>query len=77
MAMTNKDLSKIQAENSKSATFQIMKEAFDARKKKRGVVGRTQYPPFMFPSTKMKRGGATKMGMGGSCGKVILGKNLR
>ena len=26
---------------------------------------------------KKKRGGATKMGMGGSCGKVILGKNLR
>jgi len=26
---------------------------------------------------KKKRGGATKMGMGGSCGKVIKGSSLR
>ena len=78
MAMTGKDLDRIQAENSKSASFELMKEAFDARKKKRGVVGRTQYPPFMFPPTKMKRGGAKKMGMGGMCPpKVIQGKSLR
>tara|TARA_Y100000361_G_scaffold130429_1_gene126459 strand:+ start:4976 stop:5197 length:222 start_codon:yes stop_codon:yes gene_type:complete len=73
MAMTGKDLDRIQAENSRSASFELMKEAFDARKKKRGVVGRTQYPPFMFPPTKMR--------MGGSCpskgGRVISGKSLR
>ena len=72
MGMTGRDLDRIQAENSKSATFQIMKEAFDRRKKKR-VVGRTQYPPFMFPPTKMMHGG--------SCpsrgGRVIKGGSLR
>jgi len=58
MAMTNKDLNKIQAANeNKNVMFGIMKDAYNRRKK--------------------KRGGATKMGMGGSCGKVILGKNLR
>lgn len=56
--MTNQDLSKIQSSNAKkNVMFNIMKDAYDRRKK--------------------KRGGATKMGMGGSCGKVILGKNLR
>ncbi len=58
MAMTSKDLNKIQTANeNKNVMFGIMKDAYNRRKK--------------------KRGGATKMGMGGSCGKVILGKNLR
>jgi len=71
--MTGKDLDKIQAENTKkNIVFNAMKKAYDKRKKKRSV-GTTQYPPFMFPPTTMKKGG--------SCGKmkdrVISGKSLR
>jgi len=77
MAMTNEDLNKIQAANTKKKImFNVMKDAYDRRKKNRSV-GTTQYPPFMFPPTTMKKGGTKKMGMGGSCGRVILGKNLR
>ena len=77
MAMTMKDLDKIQAENvDKRIMFNVMKNAYDRRKKNRSV-GTTQYPPFMFPPTTMKRGGTKKMGMGGSCGKVIKGSSLR
>ena len=77
MAMTTKDLNKIQAANTKKKImFNVMKDAYD-RRKKNGSVGTTQYPPFMFPPTTMKKGGTKKMGMGGSCGNVILGKNLR
>lgn len=77
MAMTNKDLDKIQAANAKkNVMFNVMKDAYDRRKKNRSV-GTTQYPPFMFPPTTMKKGGTKKMGMGGSCGKVIKGSSLR
>lgn len=57
--MTNQDLNKIQAANAKkNIMFNVMKDAYDRRKK--------------------KRGGATKMGMGGTCPpKVIQGKSLR
>ncbi len=73
MAMTTKDLDKIQAKNMLcNASFNIMNAAYKRRKNKRGV-GTTLYPPFMFPPTKMERGG--------SCGKmkdrVISGKSLR
>lgn len=78
MAMTNQDLDKIQKANeNKNVMFSIMKNAYDRRKKNRSV-GTTQYPPFMFPPTTMKRGGVKKMGMGGMCPpKVIQGKSLR
>ena len=60
MAMTNEDLNKIQAANAKkNVMFNIMKDAYDRRKKNRSV-GTTQYPPFMFPPTTMKRGGANR-----------------
>ena len=37
MAMTNEDLNKIQAANAKkNVMFNIMKDAYDRRKKKRG-----------------------------------------
>jgi hypothetical protein len=76
--MTGQDLNKIQAENvDKRIMFNVMKDAYDRRKKNRSV-GTTQYPPFMFPPTTMKKGGSVKrMKMGGSCPKVIKGKSLR
>jgi len=74
MAMTTKDLDKIQAKNMLcNASFNIMNAAYKKRKNKRGV-GTTQYPPFMFPPTTMKKGGPV-------CSKikdrVISGKSLR
>ena len=72
MAMNMKDLQKIQDKNNKNTFFQLIRDAYNRRKKNRSV-GTTQYPPFMFPPTTMKKGG--------SCGKmkdrVISGKSLR